>query len=190
MTYETYPVNLEKFDIDQDILNILNDFDGVFLAGGSVRSYFDESPIHDYDLFFVNEDARDKVVKFLKENFDLKFECPNGTFHSFKTVSHDIQCIFPRPFATLEEVIDSFDFTITQFATDGSKIVTNIESIRDMANKRLVIHKITYPGSTIKRLNKYLSYGFYASPILYRDIVRRISDHDENIIDEELVYID
>ncbi len=70
-----------------------------------------------------------------------------------------IQLIKRRYYDTIEEVIDDFDISVCQIATDSyNKVVTGKYFAEDVAAKRLRFVNIT--PSSAKRLIKYWSYGF------------------------------
>lgn len=73
-----------------------------------------------------------------------------------------IQLIKKLFFKDAADLIDFFDFTICQFVTDGEDLLCGDFSLWDLARKRLVINKITYPVSSMRRLIKYTKQGFYA----------------------------
>lgn len=65
-----------------------------------------------------------------------------------------------------EHVIDSFDLTIAQFACDvkTTEIVFNPASVFDLTRKRIVLHRMQFPASTLRRIIKYTNKGYYACP--------------------------
>ena len=63
----------------------------------------------------------------------------------------------------LSAVQDRFDYTICQFAVDTNGMLwCGDHSLWDLARKRLAVHRITFPVSSLRRLLKYTSKGFYA----------------------------
>ena len=71
------------------------------------------------------------------------------------------------------EVIDTFDYTITQFAyywhsdingedsdDDGYKVVFNKNFFEHLYMKRLVVHSLPYPVSSFNRSYRYAKYGY------------------------------
>lgn len=91
-----------------------------------------------------------------------------------------------------EHVIDTFDFTVTQIAIDNQFIYLNPLTVLDIANKRLVLHRMQFPASTLRRMIKYASKGYYACPGSLVNIANQIMEHKGNmdINTEQFVYID
>lgn len=143
--------------------NILTD--GVYLAGGAARSFIDkEEIISDYDLFFSNEKSYLKTADTLSSlGFKMVFDCPIGLLRTYKNRDMKVQLITPnRPdwFFYPESVLESFDFTATQFLLFKDGLITTKQAISDVRKKILRIHKITHPVSTFKRVIKYKEKGY------------------------------
>ena len=183
------------------LLEILDNYVGVFLAGGALRTLVstDEefSPENtDIDLFFSDRNVANQVMKFFSENNYHKFyECPEGKLTSFVYLENDepkwhIQCVMVDFYPSVAAVINSFDFTVTQFGTDGDEFVMGDTSQADVLGKELKWHKITYPASSLKRLMKYARKGYYMKEEEYQSFVNKIWEHDWNITDTRLVYVD
>jgi len=88
-------------------------------------------------------------------------------FINFKSTEKNkpsLQLIKLAWYESPEHVIDTFDFTCVQFATDGKFLYFNPLSTFDLARKRLVLHRMQFPASTLRRLIKYGNRGFYACP--------------------------
>lgn len=182
-------------DIIQEILRI----DGVYLAGGAVRALFVLDDIHDFDFFFVSNDVYQFTKNYLKiRGIKNIFACPEDKLNSYLAYEEDeegskreakIQLIAPRFYANVDELIDSFDFTVCCFVMHKNLICGSKTALTDVKQKILKINKITYPAATIKRIHKYITYGYIPTASLYQEIVTAIQD-DKTIIDGELVYID
>lgn len=130
-----------------------------WLAGGAIRDYFMGVPITtDYDLFFPNQTQYDKAVAFFKERkCDIKWESENGMKIVFENRTYDlVKKFFDDP----QKTIDAFDFTVSMFAVDTNDVYYGETSFIDLAKKQLMINKITYPASTLKRAFKYHKKGF------------------------------
>ena len=79
----------------------------------------------------------------------------------------DIQLIKTMWYPSLEAVLHGFDFTATQIGTktdlnNNVSIVMNPMSLSDIHRKRLVLWRMTFPSSTIRRMIKYAQKGYYA----------------------------
>lgn len=180
--------NRIKTTFPMEIINLLSD--SVLCAGGAARSIMTKEQINDYDLFFTDLKSFNETFKKLESISEIKFKCPENKFISLKYKNNKIQLIKPKLYNDPNDLISSFDFTITQFATNGKMLFTYYKSLIHTRKKYLRIHKITYPAASIKRITKYINYGFKPHPDLFTDIVADIWSHSVEIIDPNLVYID
>lgn len=84
-----------------------------------------------------------------------------------------IQLITAMMYESPEHAIDTFDFTAAMGAAvphrsleDRSQheIIMHPMMPLDVARKRLVLHRMTFPASTMRRMIKYTHKGYYACP--------------------------
>lgn len=74
-------------------------------------------------------------------------------------------------------VIDSFDFTVCQFATDGNYIFYNPRSMVDLHNNELRFHQKKQPAlHGMRRILKYVNKGFAIQQSEYQDIAEAAAD--------------
>lgn len=164
---------------------------GVYCAGGAARSFVSGEPIRDYDLFFKNADELRYVRNFFKSrNALLKFECPEGKMFSYVYQGIKVQLVCSSFYKDINELLSSFDFTVTQFAFDDQYFYTYYKSLYDCKHKRLRLNKLSFPSASIKRIHKYITYGYIPDANFYTEIVERIHENSDEIIDPQLVYID
>ena len=130
-----------------------------WIAGGSLRDYFLGNIIKtDYDLFFPNLNEYKKAQSFFKtKKAKVKYESNNGMKVIYNNKTFDLVKIF---FANPKETIDNFDFTVSMIAIDNEDVHYGETTFIDLAKKQLMINKITYPASTLKRAFRYYSKGF------------------------------
>lgn len=165
-----------------DFLNL--DFDrGPWLAGGMLRKlYLLESPGEsDWDIFFNNDRQFQQARKSLSnESRTTKLhESENAVtyeylprrsdIYTFSQDRYKIQLIKKSFYSSPKEVIDNFDLTICQLVTDGNKMLVGDNTIRDLKSKTIRLSDpsfITRKG-LIKRLIKYIVYGYKLDPSLY-----------------------
>lgn len=169
---------------------------GPWIAGGALRRMLSGKPQEsDFDFFF--RDA-DQLAAFADRLEKLGLSKVRETPHHVQYRGHlkaakrdvDIQCIRFRYYATAAEVIDSFDYTICQFAYDGRQITSGEFSLWDLGRKRLAIHKITYPVSTMRRLLKYTRQGFTACGGCLATILRETAQTPELLTQLDIQYVD
>lgn len=88
-----------------------------------------------------------------------------------------------------ESVIDSFDFTITQCAYDGTDFYFGEYTLWDIPRKKLALHKLTYGVATMRRLIKYTDQGFTACAGVMRSILEAVVDNP-GVIQSDVKYVD
>lgn len=144
--------------------------ENTFIAGGAVRDFVMNRKATDVDIFCANRAAFEAQKSIL---WDTGYVGSRGNkdFTEFKRGDRIVQVIGFRWFQTIEEVIDSFDFTVSQFGLKDGKIVATEQALVDAMAMRLVVHKVTYPVSTLRRLNKYIQKGFVACNGTYKQLV-------------------
>ncbi len=179
------------------VLNVRNTLStaGVWLGGGAIRrSLLDMPQDSDYDFFFKDENSflvwqnsMPPTMKITKETaHHIQYE--GVLFEDADPVV--IQGIYFKFYQTPKDVIDSFDFTITQFVLDGDTLITTAEALWDTANKRLAINKITYPVATMRRLLKYTKQGFYACNGCLQDVIKKSVENPEAMEQLDIEYVD
>lgn len=187
----------KRTQLDKNVLSVLSP--SVWLCGGAMRSILDKKSPVDYDLFF--ETKMDAVItknKLESMGFKKVFTCPMGQLVTYLLDTDGIlafspgikvQVITKRYYTSMEECLSTFDFNATAAGTDGTWLVCKKEWISDNRKKTLSINTITYPSASIARLHKYKQYGFHIGEAI-QDIVNRIWNNHEDIIDMSQLYID
>jgi hypothetical protein len=105
------------------------------------------------------------------------------------TIDVTIQAIRHAFYASPEAVINSFDFTICQWVTDGEELVVGEFTLWDTARKRLALHEVTLAVSTLRRVLKYTSQGFTACSGMLTDLLERVARNPE-IINAQIISMD
>ncbi len=201
------PVAFEETDLVK-ALNRLPDVekDGPWIAGGAIRrTIAGQSLESDFDFFFANQQQLDDFEVSIKKKgaWLVRKNQHNATYRLPSKGPHptgddefseyqpeiEVQCIFTQFYGSAGDVIDSFDFTICQFAYDGDDLVCGQYSLFDLARKRLAVHKVTYGTATLRRLLKYTKQGFTACAGCLSDLLTKVAD-DPSVIQAETQYID
>lgn len=135
--------------------------DGPWLAGGALRRAVLGQPVKpsDLDLFFRDEAQYKGTVNAFKEGGWVVERRGRNSDRLSKDgwTVNTVKLVF---YASLEDVLDAFDFTICQWGTDGHDLVVGPYTQVDTLRKRLAIHKVTYGASTVRRAVKYAGQGF------------------------------
>ncbi|WP_041544377.1 MULTISPECIES: hypothetical protein [Chelativorans] len=179
-----------------DLMRILGKVqNGAWCAGGAIRgTLIRQSLDSDFDFFFRDADHLAEWEKNLPDTLKLVRETEHhkhwrGTIEG-SDLPIDIQAIRFRFYASAEEVIDSFDYTITQFALDGEELVTTPYALWDLGRKKLAIHKVTYPVATMRRMLKYTQQGFTACAGCMAQLLRDTATSPQAMAELEIAYVD
>jgi len=134
-------------------------FDGTWIAGGFIRDSILLEKHSDIDIFGV---SKEKLDAFIESNLkNAKEIYSSDRMRTFMKDGEKIQVIF-LPYVSIETCLDSFDFTLCQFAWDGNTIICNPQSILDVFRKKIVVHKIStaFALDSLRRMQKYIKKGY------------------------------
>lgn len=169
---------------------------GSWLAGGAIRRTIIKQPLDsDFDFFFTDVDAKNNFVKnaeskgFVKTRETKHHTQLEGIIPDSK-LPIIIQAINFQYYTSLDDVLDSFDYTVTQFGFDGENLVTTPYALWDLGRKRLAIHKITYPVATMRRMLKYGKQGFTACGGCMADLYRKTLENPLALGELDIEYVD
>jgi len=168
--------------------------DGPWLAGGALRrTLLRQEPDSDFDFFFRDADQLTEFAAALDKSGMEKVRETDHHIHyrgrvGDSAIPIDVQCIRFAFYANAGAVIDSFDFTICQFAFDGTNLTTGEYSLWDLGRKRLAVHKVTFPVSSMRRVLKYASQGFKACNGCLATLLRATAENPA--LNMEIAYVD
>lgn len=182
--------------------------DGVILAGGFMTALLqDEKTSKDIDFFFTSEKALKEMMELLNAPPEEAWAFKGYRLHNpektalnslrFLSYVHEgerppIQLIKLVWYESPEHVIDSFDLTLAQVAATNEALFLNPLAVFDIARKRIVLHRMQFPASTLRRVIKYTQKGYYACP----GSLARIADEVAASIERDpsdnrkIVYVD
>ncbi len=167
--------------------------DGAVLAGSFITSLIDRNrKPTDIDIFFTSGAAFIDTYELLcnppdaDDAWALKGYKPDISREDIKARSAAIRLVnFEHPgksrlpiqlvklvwYESVEHVIDSFDFTVTQFAVNNGVLTMNPMSIIDLFKNNLIIHRHQFPMESIYRLVKYSKKRYNVPPKTYQRLV-------------------
>ena len=169
---------------------------GPWLGGGALRRTLAHMPLaSDFDFFFRDADQLETFAAGLEKAGLVKtretaHHVQYSGYLAAATREVEIQCIRFRYYETAEQVIESFDFTICQFAYDGEKLTCGEFALWDLGRRRLSINKITYPVSTMRRLLKYTKQGFTACGGCLASVLTETAGSPELLGQLDIQYVD
>ena len=174
---------IEKFG--KVILNELKEANiSCWVAGGCLRDYFMGKAVKtDYDLFFPSEVEFTKAKDyFAKNNAETKWESDNGMKVVYNGKTYDL---VKKYFATPQETIEAFDFTVSMFAVDTEKVYHGETTFIDLSKRQLMVNKITYPASTLSRAFRYYKKGFSMCLGEMAKVIKSIQDMPKPVEETE-----
>lgn len=161
------------------INSIFEDYSGI-LAGGVFKDLLNNKDSKDYDFFFPSIDAFNQAVVFMDSQSDLfTREYSNDNCIGYLTndafISLRIELI-RKTFGEPEEIINTFDFTVTQCAMfydgDKYKITINPQLFTDIVDKNLVFAGLNIEHTNLlERLQRYNNYSFKVSNKTFREAI-------------------
>jgi len=141
---------------------------GPWIAGGAALSWYQGEPIgfSDIDVFFNSKGQFDRVNNIVKTlNATILHESANAITYgltvpssSENTMSNWKIQLIKRTFDNVQQLVDSFDITVCQIATDGRSYVLGNNTAQHIKTKTLAMINMT--PSLIRRVIKYWSYGY------------------------------
>jgi hypothetical protein len=175
------PVNIINPDIDK----------GPWIAGGACLRWYQDLPVGDSDIdVFCRSDVQaDRIINEIKSysRYEIKYESENATtirYWSLNNKSWIIQIIKRRYFSTAKDIIDNFDITVCQAATDGKNWVLGDNFAKDCREKNLRFSRPLQPDA-VKRLTKYWTYGYRPVDGLIDEIINSPGTRWSFALDED-----
>jgi hypothetical protein len=148
----TVEVALPRIDFNalalvfEQLVPLLNMHTGPWIAGGCVHRIFAgmiKNGAYDVDIFCADACQADRVGAAVADIISpIK-----------------IQVIQDRFFESAQHLIDDFDFTVVQFATDGKTVICDEHSLQDIKTKRLRLNELSDIRAPY-RLSKYCGLGY------------------------------
>lgn len=144
-----------------------------WIAGGAVTSVFTNKPVNDLDIYFPSKEAFSNVMAEIFEDRDsyVGFRDAQICHITDKSIllrssDQDVQFIIFRFFDNVEEIFESFDFTVNMgaysFADRNFYLHENF--MRHNAQRMLKFNSNTaYPLISMVRVDKYRERGYTTS---------------------------
>ncbi len=159
---------------------------GGFVAGGAVRSVFASEKISDFDIFFPDKSAFGACCNDLAKecdcdgHFKYNFTKTDSAWSYFTDRKQHFQLICAA-FGNIEEILNSFDFTICMGAwipqTRIGEFVFGEHFMKHIAQRRLCFNvNAEYPIASLWRLMKYTERGYKLPAIEAIKLALKIHD--------------
>ncbi len=164
----------------------------IVLAGGAVRRMVENNQEEsDYDLFMFGDTKLEYVEEALRAD---NYEFIRGTEHHREYVQaisgRKVQLITNWRYKDIADLFSFFDFTICQCAFDGNSLYFGDYSLFDIARKRLVINRIQFFHSSLRRMLKYGNQGYYACAGTLQTFLNAVAAAPKEVLNQEIKYVD
>jgi hypothetical protein len=162
-------------------------YDNTWIAGGAIRDAVLKEKISDIDIFGV---SKDKLDLFIETNLKgCKKVYDSDILKTFILNGEKVQVIY-RDYLSVQHCLDSFDYTLCQFAFDGKDILCNSQSLLDIFRKKITIHKIDpkFAVNSLRRLQKYIQKGYSICDGGLKRIVETIRETEQSDIDSQFEF--
>lgn len=144
----------------------LNMDHGPWLAGGAVRKIYLNEDIggSDWDFWFKSPEqfkrAKQKITDLGASVAHTSDNAVSFKYYTDDGSIQNLQIVKTQYFDTAQQVIDQFDFSVCQLATDGNTTIIGNITARDLRTKTLRLSKPELPAYIMPRLVKYMVYGY------------------------------
>lgn len=158
------------------------------LAGGALRSFFDDTPIKDYD-FYLMPDQSYLLEPLYSKVMNAGGKSTRCSQHFFEFVYKDsiFQVISFVPHSSVFELLEQFDFTVCQIAMTYSGNVYSARHFHtDAIRKILTLSKEIVTPKTIERTIRYANKGYKIDHSFYYDLYRKIKSSPEEVVPWDL----
>lgn len=169
------PDNFRRLEWIAEILRSITpegDEGRVMVAGGAFKhALTDGVEVKDLDIFCADENVFNGVINWATDEIGEPIYV-NEKSTGFRTEDGVRLDVVQTIFGTPEEILDSFDFTVTQMAltplpakedgTESFSLICHPGLFEHLHMKRLVIEtdNLPFPLSTFERSYRYNRYGF------------------------------
>ena len=185
----------QKYRVFSYIIDLIKEKKGVWLAGGALRRMISgEELSSDWDFFFQDKESysyfQDTILTDKRFKVSTIEERDKNTTVKLLLTELNIECEFQlinfNYYKYLYEVINSCDYGICMFATDGIIIDYGNKSMDDLRDKTLSINIITYPISSMRRLLKYSKQGYWIKGPEVQNLLLQCKDITVESLNEEI----
>jgi hypothetical protein len=134
---------------------------GMWIVGGAVRRTIkgEFEVKSDYDIAFASHSDVAKAEAALTED-GYKLKWHNTMCRTFVKDKRTVQLLIGTFYKTVEDCLDTFDFTVCQFGYDGEELIYCPLALYDLGRNALVPNKISFAVASLRRMFKYQEQGY------------------------------
>jgi hypothetical protein len=188
------PIDLARVvaHLPKSLKVLLSERRGVFLCGGAIRSILSGEEPSDYDVFCDSTERAESCEAVLGAS-NYKTRRSKHSINMEKPGATTIQIITAKHFASAEDAINSFDFTVCQAAVWSRRATSSRKWLsacsphfyEDLATKRLRYmspkNMIGTPASALLHGLEYIRRGYSIQPDDLSIIIGQMMAHKANI---------
>ena len=178
-----------------DVVNFLSQWglvlrpQGPWLVGGSVRDALLKEPIEgDFDVFFPDEKTADywRTRLFHLHRTEQAIDSNSGrTFNAKVRIPdterlEEIQLVMV-PFASVEHVMNNFNVTCCQFATDGKSLWIAENAVSHAQAKQLITANADRLSRSGKHIYRYILRGYQPTKDVLDAMLRQYREQGEEM---------
>lgn len=183
------PIDLIKLEQETFIGQrpIVSPTKDVWIAGGAIRQWFNDGElVTDIDVFGKNQESLDNFIS--EKLWAAKKISEQNHLSSFSLNGQLIQVIKYNYYDSIHNLLDSFDFTVCQFAWDGKTVYSTEAAIVSVLRKHLRVHQITkeLAADSLRRAFKYQRKGYIPCLGTLKDIALSFQNLTEEQIKEQI----
>lgn len=173
--------NLTRTDIISFLeLDIEN---GPWIAGGTARKMYTNSaePDSDFDVWCKTQAQYDDLLERISRNLSWLFRHSSDNAVTFSSMDNQYMIqLIKKTFDSPEDVIGSFDFTVSQVLTDGHYYRLGPTTAADLNTRTLRYNDTKLRDCAIPRILKYIAYGFKPDEKLWNMIIEQSGEIEWN----------
>lgn len=183
------PIDLIKLEQETFIGQrpIVSPTKDVWIAGGAIRQWFNDGELMtDIDVFGKNQESLDNFIS--EKLWAAEKISEQNHLSSFSLNGQLVQVIKYDYYDSIHNLLDSFDFTVCQFAWDGKTVYSTEAAIVSVLRKHLRVHQITkeLAADSLRRAFKYQRKGYIPCLGTLKDIALSFQNLTEEQIKEQI----
>lgn len=148
--------------LDDETIKVLIE-NKTIIAGGALRSYFNNSKINDFDFYFSDFNYFNNVQNYFRKKYQSEFNYESQSSVTFTIKNKQVQILRPY-FGQPKDILEHFDFNVVKAYYDlkNNEYYYTEEFIYGNKSKNLKFsNNYKYYFSCLHRLKKYKeNYGF------------------------------
>jgi hypothetical protein len=173
-----YTEGLCQFDAqrDQIISDILTP-DNCIAGSSALEYYCPGISASDIDIYSLNEESCKAVFERLRnKRYRVKKHNPFGLIMTRGEHEKPVNLVKFAYYDSFSHVLDSFDWTVTQFALTQDRLLFNPIGVRDFYERKLRVHRLIFYMDVKNRFKKYTQKGFKPTDTCQKQVDKAIAE--------------